>query len=58
MTFIINAIGMSGKQYALSMEAESFQQVEEALNDLVIMTAPHGVGELICEVNDRRKTDD
>ena len=53
-TYILNAYGKSGKQWALTIECESIEEAEEAANDLGLMLRWSDIGELIQAVPDRR----
>ena len=47
MTFVINAYGKSGRQWALTVEAENIEQVYEVAEDLDLLYGEYDVGELI-----------
>ena len=44
--FAINAYGMDGRCWALTIECESIEQVEDCINSLGLMVKPDGYGEI------------
>lgn len=48
-TYVINAWGKNLLSYALTIEADSLEQVEAAIKDLDLVVLPTGYGELLNE---------
>jgi hypothetical protein len=55
MTFILNCYGNSDKQYTLTMEADSIEDVEAAALDMGLSFRWFELSELIESVPDRRQ---